>query len=74
MAKTTEQEWSKLNRLMIGDRVALNQGFLGSAHERLDHNAEGEVVGFANEERTYVEVDFDGTVETVTEEEVVRVS
>lgn len=65
-------EWSKVGRFMVGDHVALNQNALGSGHERLDHNAEGWVLGFANEERTYLEIDFGGVTEIVTEEEVIR--
>jgi len=49
-----EKKQSRVHRFEVGDKVSLqNQG-----HDDLEFNDEGEVVGFANDELTYLTVDF----------------
>lgn len=62
-------EQSKMHRLEVGDKVAYQD-----TSEWPPVDLEGEVVAFANEERSYLEVDFDDEdVRVLTEDEVKRV-
>jgi hypothetical protein len=68
MAETKEQ--SKVHRFEIGDKVSLTT----DGHDELDMQDEGEVVGFANDEMTYLTVDFDGDEYDLTEDELRRLA
>jgi hypothetical protein len=61
-------EMSGVHRLMVGDKVELTT----DGHDKLELNAQGEVVGFNNEERTYLDVEIDGEVYTLTDDELRR--
>lgn len=61
---------SKVHRFEAGDKVSLTT----DGHDDLDVGAEGEVKDFANDERTYLEVEFDGETYVVTEDELRRLS
>jgi len=68
--KTSAPEQSRVHRFQVGDKVA----FTTDGHDDLKMNDEGEVKDFANDEKTYLEVDFDGETYTVTEDELRRLS
>lgn len=57
---------SRMHRFQVGDRVAVPDR----------ENAEGEILAFANEELTYLEVQLDNENDSivVTEDEVRRVA
>lgn len=50
-----ERQQSRIHRFEVGDKVALTT----DGHDDLPMNAEGVVKDFANEERTYLTVDFE---------------
>lgn len=55
---------SKMHRFQVGDKMQLIS----------DPSKEGVIESFANEPRTYLDIDFgDGNLETLTEDEVRRV-
>jgi hypothetical protein len=61
---------SRMHRLRVGDIVSWDDT---SEHPPIHH--EGPIKGFANEELTYVSVDFDGDSDKVlTEDEVRRIA
>lgn len=68
MAEAKEQ--SRVHRFEVGDHVA----YTTDGHDDLAMNEEGEVVAFANDEKTYLTVDFDGDEYDVTEDELRRLS
>lgn len=68
MAETVEQ--SRVHRFQVGDKVALTT----DGHDDLSMNEEGEVTGFANDEMTYLTVDFDGDEYDLTEDELRRLA
>jgi hypothetical protein len=65
-----EREQSRIHRFEVGDKVSLTT----EGHDELDVQDEGEVVAFANEEKTYLTVDFDGDEYDLTEDELRRLS
>lgn len=65
-----EREQSRIHRFEVGDKVSLQN----DGHDELDFNDEGEVVGFANDEKTYLTVDFDGDEYDLTEDELRRIA
>jgi hypothetical protein len=69
MAEAVEQ--SRIHRFQEGDKVSLQN----DGHDELAFNAEGVVKGFANEEKTYLTVDFgeDGEYD-LTEDELRRLA
>lgn len=66
--KTAPTE-SRLNRLRVGDKVEYVD-----ESEWPPTKLEGEIKGFANDEATYLDIDFGGESKVLTEEEVKRVS
>lgn len=68
MAEAVEQ--SRVHRFQVGDKVALTT----DGHDDLSMNEEGEVVAFANDEMTYLTVDFDGDEYDLTEDELRRLA
>lgn len=65
-----EKVQSKVHRFEVGDKVA----YQTDGHDELSMNEEGEIVGFANDEKTYLTVDFDGDEYDVTEDELRRLA
>jgi hypothetical protein len=65
-----EREQSKIHRFEVGDKVSLTT----EGHDELEMQDEGEVVAFANDEMTYLTVDFDGDEYDLTEDELRRLS
>jgi len=65
-----EREQSRVHRFEVGDHVA----YTTDGHDDLEMNDEGEVLAFANDEKTYLTVDFDGDEYDVTEDELRRLS
>lgn len=68
----TIDDMSRVHRFAVGDKVEFDP----SGHDHIDApvgaKVEGVVVEFGNVEQTYLEVDFDGHVYTLTEDEVRR--
>lgn len=61
---------SRVHRFQVGDHVA----YTTDGHDDLKMQTEGDVVGFENDEHTYLRVDFDGHEKVVTEDELRRLS
>lgn len=69
MADAPEQ--SRVHRFQEGDKVSLQN----DGHDDLEMNAEGVVKGFANDEHTYLTVDFgDDGEHDLTEDELRRLA
>lgn len=69
MADAPEQ--SRIHRFQEGDKVSLQN----DGHDDLEFNDEGVVKGFANEEHTYLSVDFGDKGEyDLTEDELRRLA
>jgi hypothetical protein len=65
-----QREQSRIHRFEVGDKVSLTT----DGHDELDMQDEGEVVDFANDEKTYLTVDFDGEEYDLTEDELRRLA
>jgi len=66
----SREDQSKFHRFEVGDTVQLTT----EGHDEVEVGSEGEVKAFANEERTYLTVDFNGTEVDVTEDELRRLA
>ena len=67
-----EREQSRVHRFEVGDKVSLDN----AGHDDLELNDEGVVTGFANDEKTYLTVDFgeDKGEHDLTEDELRRLA
>lgn len=69
----TNDKQSPTHRRMIGDKVVYRDGGTPDAPIWPPHELVGEITGFANEECSYITVDFgDGDARTLTEDDVER--
>lgn len=67
-----DREQSRIHRFEVGDKVSLQN----DGHDELEFNDEGVVKGFANDELTYLIVDFgeDKGEHDLTEDELRRLA
>lgn len=65
-----ERTQSRVHRFEVGDKVALTT----DGHDDLSMNDEGTVTGFANDEMTYLTVEFDDEEYDLTEDELRRLA